>query len=140
MCSDDDHIVYIDGKQESTGTFNVTSSTNVPSSATVIAIQVTNIKGPGGFKAAFSDNSVVSDDSWKCSPILTTNWQNVGFDDSLWLAPATNGTTTACDGFPSSAQWLWTDVDYNSEITIYCRKFLRKVTFCLRDAYNRSNP
>ena len=115
------------------GPFNVASNVIVPVTAKVIAVQVANTAGPGGFKAAFSDNTVVTDGSWKCSSALKNGWQNVDFDDSLWSAPLTTGTTTGCTGFTSSAQWLWTGSDYNSIITIYCRKTLGKIKNITKD-------
>ena len=136
VCSDDDHVVYVDGQQVANGPFNVASNIAVPSTAKVIAIQVTNTAGPGGFKAAFSDNSIVTDGSWKCSSSLRSGWQNVAFDDSSWSAPLTTGTTTGCAGFTSSAKWLWSGNDYNSLITVYCRKTLSKVSYCIFVLYN----
>ena len=128
VCSDDNHVVYIDGQQVATSPFNTVSTSNVPKTAKVIAVQVTNTAGPGGLKAAFSDNSVVSDSSWRCSSTLKSGWQNIDFDDSSWSAPLTSGSTTACTGFTSSAQWLWSGNDYNSITTIYCRKTLGKIS------------
>ena len=107
--------------------FNVPSSVSVRRTAKLIAVQVKNTGGPGGLKAAFSDSSVVSDGSWKCSSTLKNGWQNVEFDDSSWSAPLTTGTTTGCVGFPSSAKWLWSGNDYNSLTTVYCRKSLSKI-------------
>ena len=135
VCSDDDHIIYVDGKQVASGPFNTPSYLGVPSTAKVIAVQVKNTAGPGGFKAAFSDNRIVTDGSWKCSSTLKDGWQNVDFDDSSWSAPLTSGTTTGCTGFPSSAQWLWAGNDYNSLITIYCRKTLSKIHFRFNNNY-----
>ena len=129
VCSDDNHVVYIDGQLVASSPFNVASTSNVPRTATVIAIQVTNTAGPGGLKAAFSDGSVVTDSSWKCSSTLTSGWQNIDFDDSSWSVPLATGPTTACVEFPSSAKWLWIGNDYNSLITVYCRKTLSKINF-----------
>ena len=74
VCSDDFHEVYIDGKNVASNAFNVTSYVSVPSITRVIAIQVTNIVGPGGFRAAFTDNSIVTDGSWKCSSMHFNKW------------------------------------------------------------------
>ena len=115
----------------SSGPFNVPSSIDVRSTAKVIAIKVINTAGPGGFKAAFSDSTVVTDGSWKCSSTLKSGWQNVDFDDSSWSAPLTSGTTTACAGFPSSAKWLWLGNDYNAIITVYCRKKVIRKIICV---------
>ena len=132
-CADDTHIVYVDGKQVNSGpkeiAWNQAVITPIPSNARILAVQATNLwAGQGGWKGAFSDNSVVTDGSWKCSSTFTNGWQNVDFDDSLWPAAATTGALAngACDGLSSSAKWLWTDRNYNTAITVYCRKTLSK--------------
>ena len=120
----------MDGKQVNsnpiTNDFNQIISTPIPSNAQVIAISVTNIAGNAGLRAAFSDESFVTDSSWKCSEKLVDGWQTIGFDDSSWPAPTTTGTPTSCSSLPASAKWLWTERYYSSIITIYCRKTLSK--------------
>ena len=129
-CADDTHIVYINGKQVNSNprenAFDQAIITPIPRETKVIAVSITNYEGGAGFKAALSDNSVVSDDSWKCSSTFSENWQKIDFDDRSWPAALTIGSTrpTACGGFPSSAKYLWTDESYTSLITIYCRKTL----------------
>ena len=132
VCSDHYHEVYIDGKRVASNALNVTSYVSVPSITRVIAIQVTNIVGPGGFRAAFTDNSVVTDGSWKCSSTFISEWQNVDFDDSLWSAPTTVRTSSACSDFSSSVKWLRASkYSKNSTSTIYCRKSLSKILFII---------
>ena len=133
VCSDGYHEVYVDGTQVASNAFNVTSYVNVPRYVEVIAVQVNANAGTGGFRAAFTDNSVVSDSSWKCSVTFTSGWQNVDFDDSLWSAPITVGTTNACSGFSSLVKWLRASEGYgNSNRTIYCRKFFGKVMLIIQ--------
>ena len=129
VCSDDSHKIYIDGKEVfNNSLYNLSSKVFIPNILEVIAISVTNIHKFGAFKAALSDGSVVSDGSWKCSPKLFSDWQLVDFDDSLWSAPTTTGSFDACNDFPSSAKWLWTDKSYSSINTIYCRKTMSKIS------------
>ena len=96
----------------------------IPSNTKVIAVSITNLVGSAGFRAAFSDSSVVSDGSWKCSSTFKMGWQNVDFNANLWPAPATTGISASCKAFPSSAKYLWADKHYKSVTTIYCRKTL----------------
>ena len=114
ICSDDYLKVYVDGKHVASSVLNVISYINIPSKTKVIATQVTNIVGPGVFRAAFIDYSMVTDGSWKCSSIFTSGWQNIDFDDSLRPAPTTVEMNTACGGFSSSVKWLQTSKDYDS--------------------------
>ena len=129
-CADDTHVVYINGKQvnsnPSSNNLNQVIITPIPNDTRVVGVEVTNLwSGPGGWRGAFSDNSVVSDGSWKCSSTFTDGWQNVDFDDSLWPAASTTGSYANCNFFTSSsAKWLWIDINYDEAITIYCRKTL----------------
>ena len=130
-CADDTHIIYFDGKQVNNNPkeneYNQVIITPIPSETKVIAVSITNLVDEAGFRAAFSDNSVVSDGSWKCSSTFAYDWQNVDFDDSLWPAAATTGIISGCKDFPPSAKYLWTDQQYKSVNTIYCRKTLGRI-------------
>ena len=134
-CADDTHIVYVDGKQVNSNpqknNMNQAIITPIPSDTRVVAVRVTNLnEGPtGGFRGAFSDNSVVTDGSWKCSEVFTKGWQNVDFDDSLWPAASTTAWYSECNFFTPSAKWLWTDKNRYTAITIYCRRTLSKYSY-----------
>ena len=133
--------MYVDGKQVNSNPkendLNQAIITPIPSNSRVIAVQVTNLfAGPaGGFKGALSDNSVVTDGSWKCSPTFTNGWQNIDFDDSLWPAASATGSYSNCNFFTSSAKWLWTDRYYDKAITIYCRRTLSKYLYYYRFSF-----
>ena len=126
ICSDDVHMAYIDGELVSSGTRNIVNSVPVAHNVKVVAISVKNIEGNGGFRAAFTDNSLTTDESWKCLPTFHEGWQSVDFDDSSWPVPATTGKSSVCNGFLSSAKWLWTNSKYDQLITAYCRKTISK--------------
>ena len=138
-CGDDLHDVFIDGKQVNSnadvvnankGLWSVPISTLVPLNAQLIAVAVTNLNGAAGWKGSFYDGSVVTDGSWKCSANFYSGWQKLDFDDSQWLAPYQSGSTTGCPGFPPSAKWLWSERNYNTLTTTYCRKSLGKSNEC----------
>ena len=119
--------------------------TPIPNQAQVIAISVTNLFMTfGGFRAAMSDGSVVSDSSWKCSLALAYgDWQSTAFDDSSWLAATTTGWAPICSQFPPAAKFLWTDKFYSalaSTVTIFCRKSLSKlcVLICIEASIPRA--
>ena len=141
------HVVYVDGKQVNinpglTGNidFNQVVLTPIPENTQVIAVSVKNIFMTfGGFRAAISDGSIVSDNSWKCSKKFISGWQNIDFDDSSWSAAATSGWADICLNFPLTAKFLWIDKFYTtlaSFVTIYCRKSLSKFCFytCVESA------
>ena len=141
------HVVYIDGKQVNINPglaggidFDQVVITPIPENTQVIAVSVTNIFMTfGGFRAAMSDGSIVSDSSWKCSIKFISGWQNIDFDDSSWPAAVTTGWAAVCSNFPSTAKFLWIDKFYTtlaSAVTIYCRKSLSKFCFhtCVESA------
>ena len=120
--------------------------TPIPNQAQVIAISITNVLMTfGGFRAAMSDGSVVSDSSWKCSLALATaGWQSIDFDDTSWPAATTTGWSSVCSQFPPTAKFLWTDRFYSSMIaavTICCRKSLSKlyVLICVAASISRAD-
>lgn len=62
------------------------------------------------------------------------DWALPCYDDSKWITPTANpSSTTYCSasGYPASSQWLWIDSTFYSKnnVTIYCRKQLRKFSF-----------
>ena len=132
-CADDSHVVYFDGKQfnnnSKVGDWNQTIATPIPSNTQVIAVAVTNNAGTAGWRGALSDGNAVTDGSWRCTSTYADGWQNVDFDDSSWPVPYMTQTSLGCVGYPSAAQWLWTEKSYTATMTVYCRKRLGKFFF-----------
>ena len=139
ICSDDVHVAYIDGKKAYNGTRKIINSVLVAHNTKVIAILAKNTEGAGGFKAASTDNKIVTDESWKCLSTFIEGWQSVNFDDGSWPVAAATGDTSGCVGFPSSAKWLWTNFKYNTIETAYCRKTLSKTIKYRNKTIKRSN-
>ena len=103
--------------------------TPIPKNIHVIAVHVTNVIDEAGFKAVSSDGRIVSDSSWKCTSVLTSGWQEIDFDDSMWPEPVMKINGYNCKGFPSSssAMWLWTEHTFKTLNSMYCRKLLKKI-------------
>ena len=86
-----------------------------------------------GFLASVDDDSLVSDETWKCSAVYTENWMLPSFDDSKWSNAAISGTNTVSDvhkvlsDISEKAKWIWT-AKYNDSTTIdktvYCRGYI----------------
>ena len=130
-CGDNEHYVYIDGKlarfNDNKDKYTIPISTIVPLNTKLIAVSITNRDGAAGWKGSFYDGSLVTDDSWKCTSNFYSGWYKVDFDDNDWSALYTNGSPIAgCTGFPASAKWMWSEPNYNSLSTTYCRKTLGK--------------
>ena len=131
-CGDNEHLVYVDGKlanfNDNKDRYTIPISTLVPLDAQLIAVSITNRDSYAGWKGSFYDGSLVTDGSWKCTSDFYSGWQKVDFDDSSWPVPITSGSPYygCTTGFPASAKWLWSERNYNSLNTTYCRKSLGK--------------
>ena len=81
---DGEYEVYIDGDRviKAIGSNSVMYNT-IDQNASILAVSVLNKKGLGGFRGALSDGRI-ADESWKCSSVYSSGWQNVAFDDSKW--------------------------------------------------------
>lgn len=100
-----------DWKKSSSYVVTLTSGENV------VAVKGSDIFSKAGFIAQliWGNNTVVSDESWKVSTTGASNWQQIGFDDSLWAQASTFGTYGTSpwlynvSSFPNSsgAQWIW---------------------------------
>ena len=81
----------MDGKQVNdnilNSIYNKVLVTLIPKNIHLIAVHVSNVMDKAGFKAVASDGSIVSDSSWKCTSVLTSGWQEIDFDDSMWPKP-----------------------------------------------------
>ena len=131
-CGDDVHTVYVDGKQVASqpydGNWNENVISNVPLSAQILAVSVTNLHGVAGLRGALTNGTVITDSSWKCTTTLNDGWQDITFDDSNWPAAVVRDYPMAgCDSFPSAAlKALWTEPTFSTLKTIYCRKQLKQ--------------
>ena len=54
----------------------------IPPNAQLIAVSATNHMYAAGWMGSLSDGSVVTDESWKCSPEYSPNWFAIDFNDN----------------------------------------------------------
>ena len=118
--------VYIDGElheDDNMLDWQKTSTIPMSSDTRVMAIECEDVGSQEGILASTNDG-VVTDGSWKCSPEAIEGWTNPDFDDSAWGAPkviGANGIGPWGDrpGIAGEAQWIWPEGDSS---LAYCRK------------------
>ena len=149
---DDYGKVYADGKVA----FNIRDSSNrckpfvftVPSNSRIIAVEVHNDKyfntfllgfGYTGFILQSHDESLLSDETWKCRLSSLKNWTHYNFDDTSWESSSCyswNGDTywkgvSAAFGFSfRSVKACWVGHFIPSVLSpasenLFCRKVIR---------------
>jgi hypothetical protein len=89
------------------------------------------MKAYGGYIASATDDSILTDASWKCTTVYSANWYTPNFDDSQWPAAvvaAANGADVhgLRPGISRNASWIWTVTNgYRNQSVydpiVYCR-------------------
>eukprot|EP01006_Ploeotia_vitrea_P036981 TRINITY_DN66079_c7_g6_i1.p1 TRINITY_DN66079_c7_g6~~TRINITY_DN66079_c7_g6_i1.p1 ORF type:complete len:1628 (+),score=368.58 TRINITY_DN66079_c7_g6_i1:23-4906(+) len=111
-------------KTSHTTTFQV--DTNKP---VVLAIEGTDLGGPGGIIASFSGALGINTNglNWRCNKNQETGWNDIGFDDSCWPRAHAYGTNRRnprpwgrISGQAGGAQWIWTNNHVKQHVA-YCR-------------------
>ena len=138
VAADDAYVLYLDGKQVSSGNSTVKQ---VPLSnlVGVVAIQGNNSNNDtvAGIIASDSVGLLSTNSSWRCNNAYVNGWMNVGFDDSVWPfayaeARLKGGPLTAYQSseLSGNAYWIWTnnfdDHGYPNDANVYCRTELGK--------------
>ena len=116
----------------------------MPEDTLVIAIKIQNnnhntlAKVIGQFS-----NGLITDNTWKCSPQYTTNWNKIYFDDSQWPPAAEsldiiNGTNDLVSNEKQNsfggAKWIHSNEIYVRNNVTYCRKHLSKSFNLIRES------
>ena len=70
-----------------------------------------------------TSNGQVTNETWKCSSVLSSEWNSPDFDDQSWplakvLAKHGEGSWKTLRGIAMTAKWIWGDTNSN---TAYCR-------------------
>ena len=76
---------------------------------------------------ASTSTGVVTDETWRCSAALESDWHTLTFDDSAWYQARVVGTNgvSPWGNFPDisvDAKWIW--AQGSKAGTVYCRKRL----------------
>ena|SRR6218665_411976 len=130
--------MYIDGIEQpltNGNTWNQTDRTGLTDTNRLIAVTAAGDSNCGGLLASFGDAYVLTDNYyWKCNEYQYANWNKLGFDDSSWPPAVEFGSNadghTSCSqlgtipDISADAKWIW--VADQSQVTIYCRGYIRK--------------
>ena len=118
--------VYIDGvlyEDDNMLDWQKTSTIPLSSTTKVMAIECVDIGSNEGIIASTNDG-MMTDGSWKCSPEAVEGWTLPDFDDSAWGAPTLIGANGVRPwgnrpDISEAAQWIWPE---GGEALAYCRK------------------
>ena len=74
-----------------------------------------------------TSNGQVTNETWKCSSVLSSGWNSPNFDDQSWLlakviANHSDSPWGTLNGIAVTAKWIWGDTNSN---TAYCRLSLQ---------------
>ena len=115
--------MFADGQSLATDS-NWTNPTTylVPGNTRVLSVAGESIGGPLGILGSTS-NGQVTNETWKCSSVLSSGWNSPDFDDQSWplakvLAKHGEGSWKTLKGIAMTAKWIWGDTNSN---TAYCR-------------------
>jgi len=124
---DNEMELYIDGvpnpinDDPSAKDWKVTKRVNVPAGSRVIAVKATDKGLWAGLLASVTDDSLLSDGTWKVSTVESDGWTTPEFDDSNW-EPATVLGQHGMEPWKtrnlisSNAKWIWTATSYYKDM------------------------
>ena len=74
-----------------------------------------------------TSNGQVTNETWKCSSVLSSGWNSPDFDDQDWpfarvIANHGDHPWGTVHGIAETAKWIWAN---NNEDTVYCRLKLK---------------
>ena len=74
-----------------------------------------------------TSNGQVTNETWKCSSVLSSGWNSPDFDDQDWpfarvIAKHGAGPWGTIHGIAETAKWIWAN---NNNDTVYCRLTLQ---------------
>ena len=118
--------VYVDGELYNDANMNdwqKPSTIALMSDTKVVAIECEDVGSQEGILASTNDG-MLTDGSWKCSPEAVDGWTSPEFDDSAWAAPKQLGLNGMAPwgnvpGISKDAQWIWPE---GGDALAYCRK------------------
>ena len=124
---DDEMEMFADGQSLGTDSNWINPTTYlVPGNTRVLSVAGKNYGGDLGILGSTS-NGQITNETWKCSSVLSSNWTSPDFDDQGWpLAKviANHGVSPwgTIRGIAKTAKWIWAN---NNEHTVYCRLKLK---------------
>ena len=120
--------MFADGRSlgKDNGMWNRPETFLIPGDTQVISVAGKDSGVKYGLLGSFS-NGLVTNESWRCSGVLSPGWNSPDFDDQQWplaVVVANHGDSPwgFISGIASKAKWIWTSRQYSD---VYCRLNLR---------------
>ncbi len=147
ISADNNYELYVNGNKLGEGNDSWWEAENYlvlnPQEKNVVAIKGIDVGGEAGLivEIEYGGTSYISDDQWKVSTSLESNWQSKDFSDEGWLRAVSFGAYASAAAKPWSdtpnggiingisinkgIQWIWSanNIDDN---TIYLRRTISK--------------
>ena len=98
----------------------------VPGNTRVLSVVGKDYVGYLGLLGSTS-NGQVTNETWKCSSVLSSGWNSPDFDDQSWplakvIANHGDSPWNTLNGIEMTAKWIWENTNSN---TTYCRLTLQ---------------
>ena len=119
--------IFADGQSLGTDSaWRKPTTYRVPGNTRVLSVAGKDLGGNFGILGSMS-NGLVTDESWKCSSLLSSGWNSPDFDDQDWpfakvIANHGDPSLGTIHGIAETAKWIWEDTNSN---TAYCRLSLQ---------------
>jgi hypothetical protein len=134
------HWVYADGVLVGhSEMYNEVLTSYLPRTTRLIAVEVCNgnYSVPNGLIGSVSNSneSVLTDITWKCSHNIDANWTLLDFNDSHWPYASAEKRGGKVRGVSANASWIWGGIRSETvskegcQNFFYCRKSLTAYTY-----------
>ena len=91
----------------------------VPGNTRVLSVAGENTEGAFRGILGSTSNGEMTNETWKCSSVLSPGWNSPDFDDQDWpFARVEDHPWGTIHGIAETAKWIWAN---NNEDTVYCR-------------------
>ena len=125
---DNEREIFADGQSLGTDTdWSNPTTYLVPGNTRVLS--VAGKDHGGGYLGILgsTSNGQVTNETWKCSSVLSPGWNSPDFDDQDWpfarvIANHGDHPWGTVHGIAETAKWIWAN---NNEDTVYCRLKLK---------------
>ena len=131
---DNNMAVYIDGvratpRNGEEDNWKSSSDYSLNACNSLIAISCEETGGAAGILAS-TTTGVLTDTTWRCTDLLETGWDTVGFTETagVWGTPDAHGRNGVARGGAKftdinlSSKWIWFGPNDGTRKTVYCRK------------------
>ena len=125
---DDEMEMFADGQSLGTDIGWTQSTTYlVPGNTRVLSVAGKDYGGGYLGILGSTSNGQVTNETWKCSSVLSSGWNSPDFDDQSWplakvIANHGDSPWNTLNGIAMTAKWIWENTNSN---TAYCRLTLQ---------------